>query len=99
MVPLFGAAYAAQKKAPHFYTYLGLQNTELNPLANGKIEGLYKAFECFSTTFQGKFYFQGLFRTVLYFQVLFKPVLTLIIEFIKLIAKKRLNFIFFSQLI
>ena len=28
----------------------------------------------FSSTFQGKFNFQGLFKTVLYIQVLFKPV-------------------------
>ena len=34
-------------------------------------------FECFSSIFQGKFYFQGLFKTVLYIQVLFKPVQTL----------------------
>ena len=39
-----------------------------------KFEGLFKAFECFSSTFQGKFHFQGLFKTVLYIQVLFKPV-------------------------
>ena len=32
------------------------------------------AFECFSSTFQGKFHFQGLFKTVLHIQVLFKPV-------------------------
>ena len=51
--------------------------TELKPLANGKIQGIFKAFECFSSTFQGKFYFQGLFKTVLYIQVLFKPVGTL----------------------
>ena len=44
---------------------------------NGKIQGLYKAFEAFSSTFQGKFYFQGLFKTVLYIQVLYKPVQTL----------------------
>ena len=49
----------------------------LNPLANGKIQGLFKAFECFSSTFQDIFYFQGLFKTVLYIQVLFKPVLAL----------------------
>ena len=40
-----------QIKAPQFYTDLGM----LNPLANGKIQGLFKAFECFSSTFQGKF--------------------------------------------
>ena len=45
----------------------------LNSLANGKIQGLFKAFECF----QGKVDFQGLFKTVLYIQVLFKPVQTL----------------------
>ena len=46
----------------------------LNTPVNGKIQGLFKAFECFSSTFQGKFKFQGLFKTVLYIQVLFKPV-------------------------
>ena len=66
-----------QIKAPQFYTDLGLQKTVLNPLANGKIQGLFKAFECFSSTFQDKFYFQGLFKAVLYIQVLFKPVQTL----------------------
>ena len=59
-----------QIKAPQFYTDLALQKTVLNPLANRK-------FEDFSSTFQGKFYFQGLFKTVLYIQVLFKPVKTL----------------------
>ena len=52
----------------------------LNPPANGKIKILFKAFECFSSTFQGKFYFQGLFKTVLYIQVLFMPVRTLFNE-------------------
>ena len=44
----------------------------LNPPVKGKIQGLFKAFECFSSTFLGRFLFQ-----VLYFQVLFKPVRTL----------------------
>ena len=64
MVLLFGVA--------QFNTDLGLQKTVLNPLANGKIQGHFNAFECFSSTFQGKFYFQGLFKTVQYIQVLFK---------------------------
>ena len=34
----------------------------LNPPVNGKIQGLFKAFECFSSTFQGKFNFQGLLQ-------------------------------------
>ena len=70
-----------QMKAPQFYSDSGLQNTVLNPLANSKIQRLFKAFECFSSTFQGKFYFQGLFKTVLYIQILFKPVRTLIKAF------------------
>ena len=49
----------------------------MNSPVNGKIQGLFKAFECFSSTFQGIFNFQGLFKTVLYIQVLFKPVWTL----------------------
>ena len=54
-----------QIKAPQFYTDLG-SKTPLNPPVNGKIQGLFKAFECFSSTLQGKFNFQGLFKTVLY---------------------------------
>ena len=71
MVPLFGATYAAPNKGTTIHV------TDLGPPVNGKIRGLFKAFECFSSTFQGKFIFQGLFKTVLYIQVLFKPVLTL----------------------
>ena len=51
--------------------------TLLIPPVNGKIQELSKAFECFSSTFPGKFNFQGLFKTVLYIEVLFKPVRTL----------------------
>ena len=50
-----------QIKAPQFYTDLDLQK-HLNPPVNGKIQGLFKAYECFSSTFQGKFHFQGLSR-------------------------------------
>ena len=60
MVPLFGAAYAAPNKGTIIFIDLGLQKTVLIPLANGKIQGLFKAFECFSITFQGNIYFQGL---------------------------------------
>ena len=38
-----------QIKATQFYTDLVLQK-------HCKIQGLFKAFECFSSTFQGKFY-------------------------------------------
>ena len=61
MVSLFGSAYMLQQiKAPQFYTEI-----LLNPHVNGKIQGLFKVFECFSSTFQGKFYLQGLFKAVL----------------------------------
>ena len=77
MVPLFGAAYAAPNKGTTILYSSRSPKTLLNPSVNGKIQGLFKAFECFSSTFQGKFHFQGLFKTVLYIQVLFKPVPTL----------------------
>ena len=78
MVPLFGAAYAAPNKVTTIlYWFRPPKNTLLSPLANGKIQGLFKALECFSRTFQGKFYSQGLFKTALFIQVLFKPVRTL----------------------
>ena len=66
-----------QIRAPQFYTDLGLQKTLLNPPVDGKIQGLFKAFKCFSSTFHGKFNFREPFKTVLYIQVLFKPVRTL----------------------
>ena len=34
----------------------------LNPPVNGKNQGLFKAFECLSSTFQGKFNCQGLLK-------------------------------------
>ena len=46
------------------------------PLVNSKIQGILN-LQLFSSTFQGNFNFQGLFKTVLYIQVLFKPVRTL----------------------
>ena len=38
------------------------------------------------STFQGKFYLQGIFKTVLYIQVLFKPVQTLLTLIVPLFA-------------
>ena len=76
-MPLFGAAYAAPNKGITILYGFSSPKTVLNHHVNGKIQGLFKAFECFSSTFQGKFNFQGLFKTVLYIQVLFKSVLTL----------------------
>ena len=77
-MPLFGAAYAAPNKCNTILYWLRSPKTLLNPpVISGKIQELFKAFECFSSTFQGKFNFKGLFKTVLYIQVLFKPVQTL----------------------
>ena len=68
-----------QIKAQQCFTDLDRSpSTVLNPTENSKIQGLFKALECFSSTFQGKYNFQGLFKKVLYIQVLFKPVPTLL---------------------
>ena len=69
-MPLFGAAYAAPNKGTTILYWFRSPKTLLNPPVNGSIQGLFKAFECFSSSFQSKFYFQGLFKTVLYIQVL-----------------------------
>ena len=69
MVPLFGAAYAAPNKGTTILYRFRSPKTVLNPPVNGKIQGLFNAFECFSS----KFNFQGLQDS----QVLFKPVRTL----------------------
>ena len=54
MVPLFGAAYAMLHQCPNKGTtillWLRSPQTELNPPVNGKIQGLFKAFGCFSST-------------------------------------------------
>ena len=73
-MPLFGAAYAAPNKGTTILYRFRYPTTLLNPPINGSIQGLFLAYACFSSTFQGKFYFQGLFKTVLYIQVLFKAV-------------------------
>ena len=65
-----------QIKAPQFYTGLGLKKTVLNSLGNGKIQGLFKAFECFSSTFLGNFIFKDFLRQSClfkYFSSLCKP--------------------------
>ena len=70
-MPLFGAAYAAPNKGTTILYWFRSPKTLLNPPVNGKIQGLFKDFECFSSTFQGKINFQALFKTVLHIQVLF----------------------------
>ena len=54
VVPLFGAAFAAPKKGtPILYWYRSL-STVLSSTENRRIQGLCKAFEWFSSTFQGR---------------------------------------------
>ena len=70
-----------QHAAPHkgttiLYWFRSL-STVLSPTENSRIQGIFKAFEWFSSTFQGRFNHQGLFKQALQIQVLFKPVRTL----------------------
>ena len=74
MVPLFGAAYAAPNKGTTILYWLRPPKQCWILLQMVK----FKDFECFSSTFQGKILFQGLFKTFLYIQVLLKPVWTLL---------------------
>ena len=54
-----------QIKAQQFYTDLGLLPTVLSPTENSRIQGLFQAFKRFSSTFQGRFNFQGFFKKAL----------------------------------
>ena len=65
-MPLFGAAYAAPNKGTTILYWFRSPKTVLYPPVNGKIQGLFNAFKYFTSTFQGKFNFKGLFKTVLY---------------------------------
>ena len=62
MVPLFGAAYAAPKKAPQFYTDLGLKKTVLNPLPNGKFKDFSRPLSVFQVIFKANFIFKDFSR-------------------------------------
>ena len=63
-VTLFGAASAAPNKGTTIYWFRS-PSTMLNPTVDSKIQGLFKAFEWFSSTFQGRFSLQGLFKQAL----------------------------------
>ena len=66
MVPLFGAAYAAPYKGTTILYWFRPPKTVLNPRANGKIQGFFKAFECFSR----QILFSRTFKRAMYIQVL-----------------------------
>ena len=50
---------------------------------NAKIQVLFKVYGQFSSAFQNKFGFQGLFKTALHFQVPFKLVRTLLLNYLE----------------
>ena len=53
-----------QNKIIILYWFRSL-STVLSPTVNNRIQWLFKAFEWFSSTFQGRFKFQGLFKKAL----------------------------------
>ena len=64
-VPLFGAAFAAPNKGTAIlYSFRSL-STVLSSTENRQIQGLFKEFEWFSSTFQGRFKFREIFMKVL----------------------------------
>ena len=64
-----------QIKAQQFYTDLGILSTVLSPTKNSRIQGLFKAFELLSCTFQGRFNFQVSSLNSSTFQACANPVL------------------------
>ena len=62
VVPLFGAANAAPNTGTTVLFWFRSLSTELIPTENIRIQGLFKAFAWFPSTFQGKFNFQGVFK-------------------------------------
>ena len=70
-----------QIKAQQFYTDLGLLSTVLSPTENSRIQGLFKAFGIFFSTFLSRFNFQGLFKSPVYsctFQACANPAIKMI---------------------
>ena len=65
VVPLLDAAFAAPNKGTTILYWCRSLSTVLIPTENRRIQGLFKAFEWFSSTFQGRFYFKGLFKKAL----------------------------------
>ena len=73
-MPLFGAAVAAPNNGTTILYWFTSHSTVISPAENSRIQGLFKAFEWFFSTFQGRFNFQRLFKfkKALWIQVLFK---------------------------
>ena len=80
MLPLFGAAYAAPNKGTTILYRFRSPKTLLNPPVNGKIQGLFKAFECFQVLFKANLVFKAFIRQSCifkYFSSLCEPCLTI----------------------
>ena len=76
LVPLFGATKAAPNKGTTILYRFRSQKSVLNPPVKGKIQGFFKAFECFSSAFQDKFNFKDFSRQPCifkYFSSLWEP--------------------------
>ena len=67
VVPLFGTAFAAPNKGTTILYWFRSLSTVFrqSSTVNIWIQGLFKAFEWFCSTFQGIFNFQGLFKKAL----------------------------------
>ena len=64
-MPILGAANAAPNKGTTILYWFQSLSTVLSPTEHSIIQGFFKAFEWFSSTFQGDFYFQGFSRSPL----------------------------------
>ena len=58
-MPIFGAACAAPNKGIVILYWFRSLSTLLSPTENSRIQGLFKTFEWFSSTFQDQLNFQG----------------------------------------
>ena len=62
VAPIFGTAFAAPNKGTTVLYWFFSLWTVLSPTENSRIQGLFNAFEWFSSTFQGRLNYQGLFK-------------------------------------
>ena len=77
-MPIFGAAYAAPNKDTTILYWFRSLSTGLSPTEKSRIQGLFKTFEWFSSTFQADLIFKDFSRKSFkfkYFSSLWKPCL------------------------
>ena len=61
-MPIFGAAYAAPNKGTTILYWFRSLSTVLSPTENSRIQGLFKAFEWFSSTFKSDLIFKDFLK-------------------------------------